>query len=144
MNGVKEDKDSLVVQCNLSANYLRGADSALNRGAGCIRISGGRQGIISPVYWSWWMEGSVVPRYARGHPKKIYEPPVHPDRNTPLRGFSPLNYIRGRKDETVSHRVYAWTGEGLRGGVPLPAKRFPDNLQLMTELGGSNLNFSHY
>lgn len=40
-----------------------------------------------------------------GHRKKIYEPSVHPDRNTHLRGFYHLNYIPGKGGETASHRV---------------------------------------
>lgn len=58
----------------------------------------------------------------RGHPKKIYEPSVHPDQNTHLRGFCYLNYIQGKEGETASHRVSPRGGEGSGGGVPLPDK----------------------
>ena len=84
----------------------------------------------------------------RGHPKKIYEPSVHPDQNTHLRGFCYLNYIQGKEDETVSHRVSP-RGGGIGRGRPPPGKgvlgqpptekRIADNLHIYIAIGCEHL-----
>jgi hypothetical protein len=56
--------------------------------------------------------------FHRGHPKTIYEPSVHPDRNTYFRGFYHLNHILGNEGETAFHWVSPRGGESGRGTPP--------------------------